>query len=224
MRIKTLLADKSELTRVGLRCILEPVQRITIVGEALDAGDMLAKIEALQPDVVMIDHTAEGFGAEAVRDALRRHPRTRFVAITPDPSQMALMSALRAGVASYIKKDCKRDEIIDAVLYTGDGQKFFCGKILRAIEAASLKPDRLFQPALDCSPVTLSDREAQVIALIAEGFSYTRIADRLCLSAHTVTTHRKNIMQKLGVNNTAALVIYAVKHGLVSPNKFLFNA
>lgn len=224
MRIKTLLADKSELARVGLRCILEPVARINIVGEAQDAGEMLARIEGLQPDVVLIDHTAEGFGADAVRDALRKFPRTRFVAITPDPSQMALMSALRAGVSSYIKKDCKRNEIIDSVLHTGDGQKFFCGKILRAIEAASMDPDTMFRPALDCNPVTLSEREAQIIALIAEGFSYTRIADRLCLSAHTVTTHRKNIMHKLGVNNTAALVLYAVKYGLVSPNKFLFNA
>jgi DNA-binding NarL/FixJ family response regulator len=76
---------------------------------------------------------------------------------------------------------------------------------------------------LSCEPVTLSERECEIIALIAEGCSYTRIADRLNLSAHTVTTHRKNIMQKLGVNNTAAVVLYAVKNGLVSPNKFLFN-
>ncbi|HRN35842.1 MAG TPA: LuxR C-terminal-related transcriptional regulator, partial [Flavobacteriales bacterium] len=62
------------------------------------------------------------------------------------------------------------------------------------------------------------------IGLIAEGYSYTRIAEQLCLSAHTITTHRRNIMQKLGVNNTAALVLYAVKKGLVSPNKFVFNA
>ncbi|MCB0772660.1 MAG: response regulator transcription factor [Flavobacteriales bacterium] len=224
MLIKTLLADKSELTLVGLRAILSPVERIQIMGEARDAGQMRKMIDRLAPDVVLIDHTAEGFGAEAVRDALRREPSTRFIAITPDPSHVALMSALRAGVCSYIKKDCGRNEIIDAVLHTGDGQKFFCGKILRAIQAASLDVDNLFDHDLGCEPVTVSEREAQIISLIAEGCSYTRIAERLCLSAHTVTTHRKNIMQKLGVNNTAALVLYAVKHGLVSPNKFLFNA
>jgi DNA-binding NarL/FixJ family response regulator len=134
------------------------------------------------------------------------------------------MSALRAGVTSYIKKDCGVDEIIDAVLQTGDGQKFFCGKILAAIQAASLDVERLSDEQLSCEPVTVSERESEIIALIAEGCSYTRIADRLCLSAHTVTTHRKNIMHKLGVNSTAALVLYAVKHGLVSPNKFLFNS
>ncbi len=224
MRIKTLLADKSELALVGLRTILAPVSRIDIVGEARDAAEMHKMIASLHPDVVLIDHTAEGFGAEAIRDGLRRSSRTKFIALTPDPSQLALLSALKAGVASYIKKDCSRTEIIDAVLHTGDGQKFFCGKILRAIESASLDVDSLFDHALDCEPVTVSERESEIIALIAEGCSYTRIAERLCLSAHTVTTHRKNIMQKLGVNNTAALVLYAVKNGLVSPNKFLFNS
>jgi DNA-binding CsgD family transcriptional regulator len=71
--------------------------------------------------------------------------------------------------------------------------------------------------------VTLSDRECEVVQLIAEGLSYTRIADQLNLSAHTVNTHRRNVMQKLGVNNTAAVVMYAVKNGLVSPNRYLFE-
>lgn len=74
-----------------------------------------------------------------------------------------------------------------------------------------------------CAPITLSARECQIISLIADGLSYTRIADQLGLSAHTVTTHRRNLMQKLGVNSTAAVVMYAVKHGLTTPNKYLFN-
>ncbi|MBS1568687.1 MAG: response regulator transcription factor [Bacteroidetes bacterium] len=224
MRIKTLLADRSELALAGLRTILGPIGRIDIVGEAKTASSMHALIAKLRPDVVLIDHTAEGFGADAIRDGLKRNKRIRFIAITPDPSQLALMSALRAGVTSYIKKDCSRDEIIDAVLHTGEGQKFFCGKILRAIQASALDVDALHELPNDCAPVTVSERESEIISLIAEGCSYTRIAERLCLSAHTVSTHRKNIMQKLGVNNTAALVLYAVKNGLVSPNKFLFNS
>lgn len=224
MRIRTLLADRSALTLAGLHAILGPVTRIEIVGEARDAVEMDTLIAKLRPQVVLIDHTAEGFGAEAIRRGHRKSKNTRFIALTPDPSQIALMSALRAGVTSYVKKDCSREEIIDAVLHTGDGQKFFCGKILKAIQAAALDVEDLYDHALDCDAVTVSERESQIISLIAEGCSYTRIADRLNLSAHTVTTHRKNIMQKLGVNNTAALVLYAVKNGLVSPNKFLFNS
>lgn len=223
MRIRTLLADHSELSLIGLRAIFADVPRVELVGEARDAIELQALLVRTRPDVVLIDHTAEGFGADAIRDGVRRSRRTRFVAITPDPSQVALMSALRGGVTSYIKKDCDINEIIDAVLHTADGQKFFCGKILEAIQRASLDVERLTEDPLSCEPVTLSERECEIIALIAEGCSYTRIADRLNLSAHTVTTHRKNIMQKLGVNNTAAVVLYAVKNGLVSPNKFLFN-
>ena len=110
------------------------------------------------------------------------------------------------------------------MLDTADGQKFFCGKILETLRKASFDVDQFLAEPLTCAPVTLSDRECEVIALIAEGLSYTRIAERLHLSAHTVTTHRRNIMQKLGVNSTAAVVMYAVKNGLVTPNKFLFNA
>lgn len=224
MRIRTLLADNSELTLLGLRTLFADVRRIEVVGEAYDAIQLQALLIREKPDVVMMDHTAEGFGAKAIREGLKRVKRTRFVSITPDPSPMALMSAIRAGVTSYIKKDCGTDEIIDAVLDTADGQKFFCGKILETLRKASFDVDLFLAEPLTCAPVTLSDRECEVIALIAEGLSYTRIAERLHLSAHTVTTHRRNIMQKLGVNSTAAVVMYAVKNGLVTPNKFLFNA
>lgn len=223
MRIRTLLADRGELALIGLRAILGAESRIEIVGVARNSDDMLTQITRYRPHVVMIDHTAEGFGAESIRDGAKRYKGTRFVAITPDPSQLALMSALRAGVTSYIKKDCAPQEIVDAVVSTGEGRKFFCGKILHAIQGAAIDVVGLGEDAC-CTPVTISDREAEIIGLIAEGCSYTSIADRLCLSAHTVTTHRKNIMQKLGVNNTASLVVYAVKNGLISPNRFLFNA
>lgn len=224
MKVRTLLADHSELALVGLQAVLGQVSRIDLVGVARDAIEFQAQLVLLHPDVVLIDHTAEGFGAQTIRDGIRRSKRTRFVAITPDPSQVALMSAIRAGVTSYIKKDCGIDEIIDAVLQTGDGDKFFCGKILDSLRKASFDVEQFLKEPLSCAPVTLSDRECQVIALIAEGQSYTRIAEQLHLSAHTITTHRRNIMQKLGVNNTAALVMYAMKNGLTSQNKFLFNA
>lgn len=223
MPVRTLIADNSELAIVGLRAILGEVPRIVLVGEARDPIELQAMLVREKPDVVLIDHTAKGFGADAIREGVKRSPRTKFVAITPDPSRLALMSALRGGVTSYIKKDCDLQEIIDAVLRTGDGEKFFCGQIVDAIQRAAIDVKRIKDEPLTCAPVTITPREAEIIGLIAEGCSYTRIAQRLNLSAHTVTTHRKKIMQKVGVNNTAALVLYAVKNGLVSPNKYLFN-
>ncbi len=223
MAIRTLLADHSELSLIGLRSILGEVPRIDVVGVARDAIEMEAQMVRLRPDVVVIDHTAEGFEAASIRSGLRRAKRTRFLAITPDPSPVALMSAIRAGVTSYVKKDCDVEEIVEAVLRTAAGDKFFCGKILATLRKASVDIDAFLSEPLTCEPVTLSERECEIISLIAEGRSYTRIAEALNLSAHTVTTHRRNIMHKLGVNNSAAVVMYAVKNGLVSPNKFLFG-
>lgn len=223
MPIRILLADNSELALIGLRSVFSDVPRVEIVGEARDPIELHALLVREKPDVVLIDHTAKGFGADVIRDGVRRSKRTRFVAITPDPSRLALVSALRGGVTSYIKKDCDVQEIVDAVLETADGKKFFCGQIIEAIERASIDVKKIIDEPLTCAPVVITEREAEIIGLIAEGCSYTRIAGRLNLSAHTITTHRKKIMHKLGVNSTAALVLYAVKNGLVSPNKFLFN-
>lgn len=223
MPIRIVLADSSELGLLGLRAVFATVPRVEVVGVVRDAIALQALLVRCRPDVVLIDHTAEGFGAKAIRDGLHRSKRTRFVSITPDPSAMALMSAVRAGVTSYVKKDCELEEIVDAVVSTSEGARFFCGKILETLRRANFDVDRFLAEPLSCAPVTLSDRECEVIGLIAEGQSYTRIAEKLNLSSHTVLTHRRNIMQKLGVNNTAAVVLYAVKNGLTSQNKFLFN-
>jgi DNA-binding NarL/FixJ family response regulator len=223
MPVRILLADHSELALIGLRSVFAAVPRVEIVGEARDPIELQALLVREKPDVVLIDHTAKGFGPDVIRDGVKRAKRTRFVAITPDPSRLALVSALRGGVTSYIKKDCDVQEIIDAVLETADGKKFFCGQIIEAIERASINVKKIVDEPLSCAPLVITEREAEIIGLIAEGCSYTRIASRLNLSAHTITSHRKKIMQKLGVNSTAALVLYAVKNGLVSPNKFLFN-
>jgi DNA-binding NarL/FixJ family response regulator len=133
------------------------------------------------------------------------------------------VNALRAGVTSYIKKDCDVHEIVDSIRETAKGGRFFCGQILEAIRREAIDVNDLDIVELSCEPVVISDRELEVIKLIAEGYTNVEIAEKLFLSPHTVNTHRKNIMQKLGVNNTAAIVMYAVKSQLVSPNKFLFS-
>lgn len=223
MIVRTLIADHSELSLIGLRSVLADAPRIELVGAARDSVAMEAMIVRHRPHVVLLDHTAEGFGAMAIRDGLKRSRACRFVSITPRPSTATLMAAIRAGVTSYIRKDCDVQEIIDAVVHTADGSKFYCGKVLEVLRRASVDVEQFLQEPLSCAPIALSDRECEVVTLIAEGKSYTRIADELNLSSHTVIAHRRNIMQKLGVNNTAAVVLYAVRNGFVSPNKFLFD-
>ena len=107
---------------------------------------------------------------------------------------------------------------------TAKGEKFFCGTILETIQDANLDVDDIDTGSFSCEAVVISKRECEIITLIAEGFTNAQIADKLFLSAHTINTHRKNIMAKLGVKNTAGIVMYAVKTNLTTPNKFLFTA
>lgn len=221
--VKVIIADSNQLIRFGLSAILRNYEGIAVVGEANNELDLFEMITNFQPDLVMLDFLADGFSVDTVNRAKQLNNKLRLVAITSEQSGHTIVNALKAGVDSYIKKDCDINEIVDSVKETGAGGKFFCGQILDAIAKESIDVEELNLSQITCEPVSLSARELEVITLIAEGHTNVQIADKLFLSSHTITTHRKNIMQKLGVNNTAAIVMYAVKSGLVSPNKFLFS-
>lgn len=218
-----ILADSNQLIRVGLEAVLKLQPDIKIVGQAENASQLRELMAAHRVDVVMIDFTAPHFSVEIIPEIHQTWPDVKFLAITPDQSGQTIVNALRAGVSSYIKKDCDLGEIVDSVRQTGSGERFFCGKILRAIREQSIDVNDQDLANFMCEPVILSEREQEIITLIAEGYTNTMIAEKLFLSPHTVNTHRKNVMQKLGVKNTAAIVMYAVKSNLVNVNKFLFS-
>ncbi len=220
--MQVILADSNELIRFGLRTILAAQAGISIVGEARNEEELLAQLKNFGADVVLIDFTAHGFSIDIVPKALSKFKDLRFVAITEAQHAPILVDALKSGVTSYVKKDCELAEIIDAVKETAQGKQFFCGQILETIQKANIDISELNTEEFNCGPITLSERENEIITLIAEGQTNEQIAELLFLSKHTINTHRKNIMAKLGVKNTAGIVMYAVKTGLVSPNRFLF--
>ena len=217
------LADSSALFRLGVRNMTKGVEHVTVVGEASNGLDLLELAQSFPLDLVVVDFLSEGFDIDVVRRLKRQSPSTKVLAITTEQRGHTIVNALKAGVDSYIKKDCDLGEVEEAIRETANGGAFFCGKILDEIRRESIDVSDLDVLPISCDPISLSGREMEVLQLIAEGFTNTQMADKLFLSAHTVTTHRKNIMAKLGVNNTAALVMYAVKTGAVSPNKFLFQ-
>ncbi len=220
--MNVILADSNDLVRIGLRTVLASDARINIVGEARSNNDLKEQLKSFETDIVIIDYTAPGFSIDIIPQLLTKNKNVRFVAVTPEQSAVTVLDALRSGVASYVKKDCDIAEIMSSVKETFAGNKFFCGQILETIQKASIDVDDIDFESFSCEPVSLSERELEIITLIAEGHTNGQISDMLHLSTHTVTTHRKNIMSKLGVKNTAAIVMYAVKKNLVSPNKFLF--
>jgi DNA-binding NarL/FixJ family response regulator len=217
-----ILADSNDLIRIGLRAILSTEREITIVSEAHSGEELLAQVKSFDTSLVLIDYTSSGFNIDIIPKVLSINKRIRFVAITAEQSPQTLVDALRSGISSYIKKDCDVNEILMAVKETGNGNKFFCGQILESIQRANIDVNDLDFESFSCEAVVVSERENEIIILIAEGLTNEQIAIQLFLSKHTVNTHRKNIMAKLGVKNTAGIVMYAVKTNLVSPNKFLF--
>lgn len=221
---KIVIADSNIIVRSGLKSILKQYPDYEICGEASNESELLKLVESCKPDVVLIDFTAKDFSIDVIPACHKIYPKVNMVAITGVQSGHTIVNALKAGVKSYIKKDCDIDEIVDSIRETAKGGSFFCGQILNIIRKEAIDVNDLENTDFNCDPVTISDREIEIITLIAEGYTNVEIAEKLFLSPHTVNTHRKNILQKLGVNNTAAVVMYAVKTQLVSPNKFLFNS
>jgi DNA-binding NarL/FixJ family response regulator len=221
--MKVIIADSNDIVRLGLRAILASDAIVKIVGEAVSSEQFIDQLKSFDVDVALLDYTAPGFSIDVIPKALNINKKLKIVAITPEQNPSVILDALKSGVTSYIKKDCDIPEILASVRETADGNKFFCGQILDSIRRASIDVEDLNQEKFSCEPVLLSERELEIIKHIAEGSTNTQIADLLCLSPHTVTTHRKNIMAKLGTRNTAGIVMYAVKSNIVSPNKFLFT-
>jgi DNA-binding NarL/FixJ family response regulator len=222
--MKVVIADNNDIVLIGIQSILQAEVGVEVVGEARDKAHLFDMLKEFEADLLMIDYTATGFDIDTIPYVLAKYPRMKVLAITPEQSAQTLVHALRSGVMSYIKKDCDVTEIISAVKETGKGNKFFCGQILETIRRSEIDVNDQDFESFTCEPVTLSVRESQVIVLIAEGYTNAQIAEKLFISNHTVNTHRKNLMSKLGVRNTAGIVMYAVKADLVKPNKFLFSS
>ncbi len=223
--MEVILAEGNDLVRLGLKSIVSTIPDLKIIAEVTTNEELLREIDKHKPTVVVIDYTSCGFNIDVVPKALMKSPESKVLAITPEQSAQTLVHALKSGIFSYVKKDCDLAEIVEAVQETGVGKKFFCGQILETIQKSAIDVEHIDENAFfTCEPVVLTDREIEIIKLISEGMTNGQIAELLFLSNHTVNTHRKNILAKLGVKNTAGIVMYAVKAELISPNKFLFQA
>lgn len=221
--IRVAIADSNQLMLIGLKQVLSSEEDLEVVGEARNVASLQSVLSNSESDILLMDFTSAHFSLEAIPTILRDHPDLQVVAITPDQNGETIVNALKAGVVSYVKKDCSIDEIVSSVRDTANGDRFFCSQILQSIHAEDIDPNSEDLESINCDPIKLSEREQEIITLIAEGHTNTVIAEKLFLSPHTVNTHRKNIMNKLGVKNTASIVMYAVKANLVNVNKFLFS-
>jgi DNA-binding NarL/FixJ family response regulator len=207
--IKIILADAQYLTRAGLKHLLHGQGQLQVVAEATDREELAAGIVAHAPQVVVIDpHNTDQFTLADIAWLHATHPTIALLLITDDHDRSRIHEMLSHGVLGILTKHCSPEEIVSAVLATARKEKFFCNKVLEMI----LEKEETADP--DCRPSNLSAREAEIISLIALGVTTREVADRLCLSMHTVYTHRKNIMRKLGINSVSEMILFAMRTGL----------
>ena len=211
--IRIIIADPQYLTRAGFVQLFGSHPSIKVLAEANDSEELMAEVGKHKPDLVVLDyHKLEHFSLEDIAVLRKAYPGTRVLLVTDDDKKANIFSALSAGVSSILTKNCSRDEIINAVQATAKGEKFFCNKVLDILLEKHLD---ISEDGEDCAPSCLSARELEIVALIAQGVPTKGIADKLCLSTHTVYTHRKNIMKKLQINSATEMVMYAVNMGIV---------
>jgi len=211
-KISIILADSEYLIRVGLRYFINSRKDMKILDEAIDHADLMEQMKKHKPDVVVVDYNQpRNFSKETITAIKKSSPQTNILVISADDDKQSIYEVLEAGTNSFLTKSCDEDEIIGAIKATAKGERFFCNKVLNYIMQRSFP-----EGEEDCSPVPLSDRECEVVKLVAEGLVAKQIAAQLNLSTHTVYTHRKNIMKKLGIGSTSELVLYAVNHGIIS--------
>lgn len=216
--IKLHIAEASFIIKKGLCAVFDEVDAVEVVGQTADSELLKSDLLESGAEVLLINYASEGFHASDVMQSLRLVPGLKVVGMTPTCRVEEIKKLLDAGLYGHLLCDCDENEIVDSVMLSKTEEKFFCGKVLNAVNTDDLKAR-----SLTCEAVTISDRELEILQLVAQGLTTKQIAEKVHLSFHTVMTHRKNMMAKLGINNTAGLIIYAVRENLISPNRYLFS-
>lgn len=208
-KVEILVADSNLLIRKGLQNLLSDQESFDIVGEVDCSDKLLDYVRTKKPSVIIIDiFESEHFKVDDLATIKAFSPKTNVVIITNNMFKDDVLNVLNKGVHGFILKECSAEEIVNAVHASSQGEKFFCGRVVDSILDNKLPQN--------CEPLVLSDREIEVIRLIAEGYTTQEIADHLSRSIHTINTHRKNILKKLGLKKPSELIMYAVKKGLVN--------
>ena len=206
---RVLLADDHRLFREGLRGLLSVQSGIEVVGVAADGAELVALTEGVEYDVALIDIEMPVMnGLEAAEKMLTAHPEARLVALTMHNDEAYYYRMVELGVKGFLLKNSDIDEVVCAVREVCAGGSYFSQELLDSL-VSNLKESQV-----EAEPL-LSEREMEVLPLICQGLSNQEIADKLFISKRTVDNHRANIIEKSGCKNTAGMVVWAIKNGLV---------
>ncbi|HZM60991.1 MAG TPA: response regulator transcription factor [Vicinamibacterales bacterium] len=213
--LRVLLGDDHAVLRQGLRKILEDRREWRVIAEAGNGRDAVREALELKPDVAVLDIGMPMLnGIEATRQIARRAPSVRVVILSMHSDQAYVTQSVHAGARAYVLKESAGDELIEAIGTVASGGTFFSPAVAQVVFDDYVRglADRGIHDRYDL----LSEREREVLQLVAEGRSSREIGDLLSISPATVETHRTHVLQKLGLRNTAEVVRYAARRGIVT--------
>ena len=213
MSINVLLADDHTILRDGLAAILSQRENFTVVGQAGNGREAVRLCREKHPDIVVMDiNMPELNGVEATRQIQLDWPEIQVIILSMYATKEHIYQAFQAGARGYLLKETSGLEVVDAILAVAEGRRYLSKTLTdQVIEDYVLQREASSTGPLD----SLSDREKQVLQLVVEGHSNREIADLLHLAVSTVSTYRSRLMKKLGVDDLAGLVKFAIQHGII---------
>ena len=204
------IADAQLLDRSGIKHLLGKIADIELAFEATSEDELWSQLTITPPDILIIDYDqAPHFTPQTVEKLIRSHPDIQLLIITDNDDRQLILRLLPNGVPTFIPKACNEQEVEDALRAAVRKEKFFCAKVLEYLLDGSKAQE---QSAL----ANLSPREIEIVSLIGRGMLAKEIATELHLSTHTVYTHRKNILKKLGLRSSSELLVFALQNDLVN--------
>lgn len=210
--IRIVMADDHAIVREGLKRIVGDVAGLQVVGEAADGNEVMQRVRELEFDVLVLDLSMPGrSGMELIKLVKSEKPKLRILVLSMHQETQYAVRAIKSGASGYLTKESAPAQLEQAIRKIAAGGAYISAEVAEQLALGAM-------PGSEAAPhESLSDREFQVFRLLVEGVSVTDIAHRLNLSVKTVSTHKSNLMQKLGLSNQSELVRYAMKHGLGEP-------
>jgi DNA-binding NarL/FixJ family response regulator len=214
-KVRIVIAEDHTILREGLRSLLSSNPSFEIVGEAEDGREAIKCVEKFKPDLILTDLSMPRMnGMEAIKEIKRESPTTKVLVLTVHRAEEYIFATFRAGADGYLLKDSTHAELVMAVKKVLSGKHYISPEISEKVIEGYLDGRRTLKTK--SSWETLTQREREILKLIAEGYKSKGIADDLCISVKTVEKHRANLMEKLDLHSIQALTVFAIERGLVT--------
>jgi two-component system, NarL family, invasion response regulator UvrY len=208
--LKIVVADDHPIVREGLKLIIAKTADMMVAGEASDGQELLTRLRTTPADIVLLDITMPGrSGLDVLKQIKTQYPKIRLLVLSHHPEDQYALRVLRAGAAGYLTKESASEQLITAIRKVASGGKYVSLSLAEQLAA------ELDAPADKPLHGTLSDREYEVMRMIAIGKSVSEIAEELALSVKTISTYRTRILAKMNMTRTADIIHYGIRHGLI---------